>query len=149
MSISFICWEEQEEVVETFDCSCTWDGERAARTDCDECHGTGVYEMKGRPHELNWSNGNAALMLEALDVEFDYCGEWSLSELPGLKRKIIKALNVSSTADYAREASVSQQSGCCTIYTAGLSGKDIEVRLQAMLKLVEFAQSNGYAIGWG
>ena len=53
------------------DCLCY--GEH--RENCHYCNGSGFFEEKIYPYELNISNGNFETLWNALGLEFAYCGE--------------------------------------------------------------------------
>lgn len=80
MSISFFSSDAPEIILESYACY-PCQGE-PGHTQCCECHGTGVYEVKGYANECNFANGNAYRVFDALELEADYCGAWEQSQLP-------------------------------------------------------------------
>jgi len=136
--------------------------------ECGYCDGKGeTSDFIPEGPEMNLSNRNAEVFLKLLGVEFDYAGTIFNEELPQLRRRIVKVLNSndisSATIDpyerggELRRDKVKSDDGTTQIATRrtpkmidfGLPESQIKRYFRDFLEMIDFAQKNGYNIGWG
>jgi len=111
--------------------------------------------------ELNLSNANAALVLDAIGEPFDYCGTWEVHQLPHVQRSITRAVN--GTA-YLRERPAvdtrvmrqeAQRGNIVTltrgprIIDAGMDQGGVRERLTRLGEVVRVAREAGFKVTWG
>jgi hypothetical protein len=60
--------------------------------DCRWCKGTGV-EVRDEPlASVNFSNTNVGMIFQALELPSEEWGQWTLAQIPGIRRKIVLAM---------------------------------------------------------
>lgn len=142
--------------------------QRLKQIDCDFCRGEGEYQdfVSDGP-EMNLANRNAHMLLDLLGIEFDHAGTIWNKDFPELRRHIIKVLNSDNMrravikpsetgGDITDKRVVKGDDGVPQIVTRrspkmidpGVSEQQIERYFKAVLELIEFAQKNGYNVGW-
>ena len=129
-----------------------------------DCDGT---EMVSTAPEVNMANANAADVLGLLGIPTeDLIGGIGVEDLPGFRRRIIRALN-SDRSHLLRElqelepghagvAVVVSDDGVprierrgCRAYVGGVTDAQVERRLRDLMRLVAWAQPRGLGIAWG
>lgn len=120
MSVNF-WFEGDSKINEIYECQC--DG---LNTNCYFCHGTGEVNYTSDEHGVNFSNGNAAFMLERLDIKYgdpDWCGEIDADRLIEKMHTVIS---------------------CCLFGPAS-----IKSRAEALLRLGKAAKAAGKPVIYG
>lgn len=126
----------------------------------------GYYENRGIWPSVNLSNDNAALILRALNLSDEPCGEIPANEIANVRRTILRRLN-GDVSDFTRESHVQQgrkeiklqdvvsgterviQEGQCTIYSMGIDQDGVKRRLMALDEVLKTAQELGLSVNWG
>lgn len=107
----------------------------------------GYYTWQSAWPELNLSQANALAIMMVVGVDciaHDWVGEFSVAELPALRKTIVRALNSS----WARSIAVREDVRGTNFVEFGIRDDQVAVRLQRFLDVVCFAQEHGLAIGW-
>jgi hypothetical protein len=84
----------------------------------------------------NFSNGNAARMLDVAGLPNDCCGECALADLPSVAQRLIRALNQREI--YSCEATVLQHPGPqrCGVIDCGTTEERERERIHGLLRVV-------------
>lgn len=94
--------------------------------------------------ELNYSNHNFKLLLEALGYQFDYCGSFPIEQLTEVNSKIIRVINTQRI----NNATDNSYQNANFIHL----GQDIEAvkrKFNDILNLIQFAIKNNKSVYWG
>jgi hypothetical protein len=103
----------------------------------------GFDELAGSPR-LNFSNTNARQLLWTIGVEEeDLCG--ALTDLPFLKRKLVRAINSKS----ARADGIRSPLKEGNFFDMGQSEEAVVQKLKGLLELADIAQKNNAVISYG
>ena len=97
------------------------------------------------PRECNFANGNALDLLSMLDLmneDDPYYGEWEACELPSIQRKIMKVLNVEGK----RVHLVREPHELGRHYHTGNTDEQIIGRLRNLQRLVAYAAQRNLMI---
>jgi len=155
MSVTFSAMGAPREQVDETCYSCDGQGREAyhgTTYTCDCCGGRGALFYEASPHELNVSNGNAAALCAAAGLTMDEygCGTLPVEELPAVRSRVVNALNdARDRATHAVAPSEGRGAAGCHWIDGGVSDDYLQRRLAALLRLVEYAHANGYALTWG
>ena len=104
----------------------------AAEDACDACS-----------LEVNVSNANAALLLERLGVEFDYCGTVDASDF------LARAMLANVGRDDSGTATVTDSGGGgATMVDCGLRPGYYGDRFDSLAALATWCAARGYLVGW-
>lgn len=142
-----------------------------AWADCPRCGGEGVVEehRSEADSEVNLSNVNALSMLSLMGVEQDYCGTLTVEALPGVIRRLMRAVNSEGTRGAftveAQEIPASpgrlvpvqdgnvvrleRQGGSCHVFVGGRDDEYVARTAGRLLALCRKAQEAGEEVIWG
>lgn len=118
-----------------------------ARDPAYQIDGHGYYTWRSIWPELNLSqtNAQAIMMIVGIDARAcDWVGEVSVAKLPGLRTRILWAMN----SVRARSKAVRKEEVWPNFVNFELSDDQIALRLKAFLDVVCFAQMHALAVGW-
>lgn len=128
---------------------------------CDDCFGEGKWkETKYNLPEFRATNEGLQIILDILDMEFDYAGWIAPEKLPVLRRHLIRLLN-GDTSHFEQEPEKHQRvsvdkSGDIpaitrgpTIYKPGVTSAMLEGMIKRMLEIIDYCQKGGYGLSWG
>jgi hypothetical protein len=134
---------------------------RFAKKDCYYCKGVGVGVERdwNPPIFINWSNGNASLILSLLDVPEDDLPAGRLT-LFQARQKLLKALNLPVDKAVRQEETIyakprQNEDGSIELkpirfHSSGLHESDIVERLNKLMEFVVMSQNQGATeISWG
>ena len=94
--------------------------------------------------ELNYSNHNFKLLIEALGYQFDYSGSFPVEQLQEVNAKIIKLINTQSIHN-ATDNSFQQNN----IIHFGQDIEDVKRKYNNILNLIQFAIKHNKSVYWG
>jgi len=117
---------------------------------CGYCR-DGVEEVWESPApEVNLANGNARIVLDVLGcpVEDGLYGSFPVETLPEVRRRIVRALNVSQ-GRHERPESDTRKPGQARVFVQGLDQEGIRERLRRLDAVLAYAQANAQAVVWG
>lgn len=103
--------------------------------------------------ELNVSNNNAHMLFAAMGVTPDYCGTVSVSDLPNVRRNLLRALNkqeqYTTPTIEERTPFVNGDSIDSHVFISfGRDAEYVESRLTMLLRIVVQAQEREVPIRW-
>ena len=108
----------------------------------------GVYEMETvyqNPFpELNYSNHNFQLLLETLDYQFDYSGEFPVEQLQEVNSKLIRVIN-SQRINNATDTSYQNNN----LIHLGQDIDAVKRKYNEILNIIQFAIKNNKSVYWG
>ena len=106
-------------------------------------------ETQIQVYAVNMSNRSAMDLFGVLGLEFDWCGEWTLTELPEIRREIIRCLNLSARRDSALRTEVTTvgEKGCKSTEFANCDEQTVR-RLGGLLDVVVMAQVANCGVFW-
>ena len=140
MSVSFFCPDEPKTDKEEYDCQC-----EGSNPTCMSCNGTGKVVFHYAPSEFNMANSNARELIELLGIEFEYYGEIAAGNIPVVKRRAMKALNVEARrAPHVRETRIQGN-----FYSFGINDEYLRDKLSKFIKLCSVAQRLNSEVLWG
>jgi len=132
--------------------------------ECRACKGTGkMKQWECDSPEMQVSNSNGfAIQQEILGVKPEYAGSIPNEDLPDLRRKLIRMLNVDKeresmhldAEDKLGKVRVSQRGNVSTIHrgarviSPGRSDQQVLRYAQQLLKIVEYAMKNDLTVTW-
>ncbi len=130
-----------------------------ANSSCPSCKGSGIEEVvtDDRP-EVNYSNGNAHLLLEVLGLEAEPCGSMTI---PEARRAVMRGRSRRDLSDFERPSEVEygppRDNGKGVVelrplrfLDVGLSSEDLRRRVDCFSALVEESAKRGATeISWG
>jgi len=132
--------------------------------DCDMCYGTGKIDNEACDGpQMRMSNMSAGEVIrDILDQEFDYSGMVEKTDMPKLRQKLIRMINVEKdreklTRDPTDEQKtrVTRKDGVSTIgkgpQMIGFGRNDSQTKQLAaqLLKVVEYAAKHDLVLSWG
>jgi len=94
--------------------------------------------------ELNYSNHNFKLLLEALGYQFDYSGVFPLEQLQEVNSKIIRVINTQSINN-ATDTSYQNNN----LIHLGQYIEAVKRKFNDILNLIQFAIKNNKSVYWG
>tara|TARA_B100000073_G_C23449343_1_gene458700 strand:- start:145 stop:618 length:474 start_codon:yes stop_codon:yes gene_type:complete len=94
--------------------------------------------------ELNYSNHNFKLLLEALGYQFDYSGEFPVEQLQEVNSKIIRVINTQSINN-ATDTSYQNNN----LIHLGQYIEAVKRKFNDILNLIQFAIKNNKSVYWG
>ena len=108
----------------------------------------GVYSIqrvyKNPFPELNYSNHNFSLLINAMGYQFDYSGSFPLEKLPELNQKIIKIINTGCIQNASDNSLIDGN-----FMHFGQSVIASRRKYNDILELIKFALENKKGIYWG
>ena len=114
--------------------------------------------------EINLSNTNAYAMMEALGETPDYCGTWTVEELPALLERALKLANqeelraptTSETVESGRELrrgaseeNVVSLTRSCRMVSFGRSDEYVRQKALDFAALFKAAKEGNFSVHWG
>jgi len=94
--------------------------------------------------ELNYSNHNFKLLLEALGYQFDYSGEFPVEQLQEVNSKIIRVINTQSINN-ATDTSYQNNN----LIHLGQYIEAVKRKFNDILNLIQFAIKHNKSVYWG
>lgn len=128
---------------------------------CPECGGTAsencnwcidgvVTDYSSDCADMNLANGNArALLCQLYPEGAKACGEWPLSLLPEINRRILRIINTRRSSALVAETITHANPGRVTFIEMGRSQEQVAHYYSTMLKIVKDAQRLESSILWG
>jgi len=111
-------------------------------TNCHYCKGSGEYLFEQYPFEMNLANGNAATLMNALGLEFDYCGDIE-------PRRLIKAITRTPAALIQRQTVSGTGDKGAKIIHCGIVEEQADSYLSRLLKIAQEAEKREEKVWWG
>ncbi len=97
----------------------------------------------------NFSNANARLILQALNLCPDDCGSIAAHEIAKLTSVAIKLVNSDRLQKHTRSPSVEKGPQGASLIDCGLDQDDLKLKLNRLLSILIDAQKRGTGIYWG
>lgn len=98
----------------------------------------------------NFTETNAAVVLELVGLRPETSGIIPLDTIPSIKRDLLRSLNLPARLERASyDGIVSHAAGHPTVISMGADAASFARRLTDLLKVLDRAQSLGLPVGWG
>ncbi len=127
--------------METFDC--------CKNPKCIECKGTGTVSFPAPKHSINLGNRNFETLWNALGLEWDHCGNVTPAKLKAALIKFNPELAVHKNETEISHNFISSLDGSALMVNLGWPLKSIEMRVNQLLAMCEYAAQKEEFIAWG
>lgn len=127
---------------------------------CQYCDGKKTYTKSvASCPELNVANRNATVILDMLGIEADYAGWIDPKDIPDLRRRLIKLKNggsdqhtiAPSTSKSIRadtSGEIARITSGPTMIDSGVPQEQIDLYVDKILEIMDWAQKNGTGVSW-
>lgn len=116
---------------ERHDCMC-----EGTRKDCIDCNGSGEVVFSKGIHSVDMSEMTCRSLFSAINEPFDYGGEWPLSRLPVIQKKLITASNLET----ARRPSLVSPHSSGNIHSSGVTDERLTRLALRTMEIIAAAQ---------
>jgi hypothetical protein len=121
-----------------------------ASENCNWCIDGVVMDYSSDCTEMNLANSNArALLCQLYPEGAESCGEWPLSLLPGINRRLLRIINTKQSSALISETTELHNPGRATFIEMGRSQEQVARYYATLLQIIKDAQRLESPVIWG
>ena len=117
---------------------------------CGYCEDGQEEVVESPAPEVNVAGATAEVLLGILGIPYEPIGTLAAGHIPGVRRRIVRALSTSLCEREATPGTCSggPGTGKARLISAGISAERLRDRLARLDAVLSYAQANGQDVGW-